>query len=298
VENQVQSVTQDGPTSTGNSVDEKSAPPTAIAENTSGQSAGRVIIADEYLDDSSVVPENLLAQLPETIVGQIPEERGAINVAKSSENAAASDLARLLETSADQSSRITAFRTLARVWNTSLPSTLLQPACQSIENDQLSCTGLADWPTLLRYNRPAILVLTHGNQLHRVVLQSINEDFANILIADQSLSVPVAELRERWNGSGVIFWRAPDTSQRFLQPGDIGTDIEVAREIVNRALNAAQLPLLASATSDEFDMDMAQKVFALQTRFNILADGKIGNETWLLIHELLDSDTPVLQPRV
>jgi len=51
--------------------------------------------------------------------------------------------------------------------------------------------------------------------------------------------------------------------------------------------------------STEFDLSLAQAVFALQNRYSIIADSKIGSETYLLLNEVLSpEETPVLRKRV
>jgi len=68
---------------------------------------------------------------------------------------------------------------------------------------------------------------------------------------------------------------------------------------LNRGLAKANMPVLDNVDSTNFDIDMSQKVFALQTRYNIVNDSKIGNETYLLLNELVAPETtPVLITRV
>jgi hypothetical protein len=58
------------------------------------------------------------------------------------------------------------------------------------------------------------------------------------------------------------------------------------------------MPLLAQLDQAQFDLDLAQKVFALQSRFGIVADSKVGSETYILMNELIAPDsTPVLRQR-
>ena len=58
------------------------------------------------------------------------------------------------------------------------------------------------------------------------------------------------------------------------------------------------MPLLDSEEDQVFDIDLAQKTFALQSLFEITADSKIGKETYLLMNEILAPEqTPVLRQR-
>lgn len=259
--------------------------------------AGAVLVAQEPLDASPEIPASLQTEFPALSANQTPIEMPANSAAEVTRSDNDTDLTRLLETSADQTSRITAFRKLAELWGAALPAQLLKPVCETLRAEDLTCLGFGNWQQMLRYNRPSVIVLQHNDQLHRVVLRSISGDTGAVTIADQTHQIPLAELKQRWHGTGVLLWMAPPKNQQFLQVGDRGPAILAAREKLNQALNKVRLPLLSSASNPDFDMDMAQKVFALQSSFKILDDSKIGNETWLLINELLTPDTPLMQRR-
>ncbi|NNC98595.1 MAG: AAA family ATPase [Gammaproteobacteria bacterium] len=210
-----------------------------------------------------------------------------------------SEFGRLLETSADLTGRIAAFRTLAEIWQQDFPAQLMKPACQTVSELGLRCLGFSDWSQMLRYNRPAIIVVSHLDQLHRVIVRSVAGDSAEILVGGRAHSVAVDELRSRWTRDGVLFWKISEAGMGLRQFGQTNTDLVRVRAYLNRALTRARMPLLESLELPEFDLDMSQKVFALQTRFGIIDDSKIGPETYLLMNELVDPEsTPVLNSRL
>jgi len=150
----------------------------------------------------------------------------------------------------------------------------------------------------VRFNRPAILVLNHGNQLHRVIVRSLDGERADLVVGDSRLSVPVAELKARWSGSGVLFWRPATSLGQLYQSGDSGPAIVRVKTLLNDALRAANMPELENPDSSQFDLDVSQKAFALQTRFGIIGDSRIGSETQMLMNELITPDkTPILFKR-
>ncbi len=205
----------------------------------------------------------------------------------------------VLETSSDLSGRISAFRQLSKLWGETLPDKMIQPACRVLSGKGLSCLSFATWGELLRYNRPAIMVLRQNQQLHRVVVSSLSGQQATILIGEQRYQVPAQELRQRWNGNGVMFWKPSGTRPIFLQQGDRSPTLPLLRDKMNKAFAEVRLPLLKSVNSSRFDLDMSQKVFALQTRYAVIQDSKVGNETYLLLNEILQPETtPVLSRRV
>ena len=205
----------------------------------------------------------------------------------------------ILESSADLTGRIVAFRGLAKLWGLELPSKIIKPVCQAAADQGLSCLSLKKWSNLQSFNRPTILVVEHNGKAHRVIIESIEGDVANVLIADSVEQVALSELRTRWTGAGVIFWRSKSPSGPFLKLGDNDVSVLAARRKLNKALNKVALPELINIDSTAFDRDMLQKTIELQQFFGIESDGQIGSGTHLLLNELANSDsTPVLTQRV
>lgn len=263
---------------------------------------GKMVVSDEVLDESidpELTIESLVSDRSTTSTASISSAAVADDSTLTGDPSATSELDLLLETSADVTGRIFAFRNLAASWGEQLPERLIQPACQVLAQSGLRCVGFNNWGQLERFNRPAILVLNHGNQLHRVIVNSIDQDNADLTIGEQRLSVPVSVLRSRWNKSGVLFWRPIPSLGELYQLGDRGPSTVQVKAALNSALSIARMPLLDSPDSVEFDLDVSQKTFALQTRFGIIGDSRIGNETQMLINELITPDTtPVLFKRV
>jgi general secretion pathway protein A len=306
--------------------------PTA-AENTIGEtpkepqekvddlSPGVVVIADKELD-ATVDPElsieglsksdsdqRLNTSIDEEIEGSAALYNSALSPSisstlNSSDEYRDSELALLLEASADTTGRISAFRNLTELWGETLPDQLIQPACDVLLDKNLSCVGFGDWEQMMRFNRPAILVLNHENQLHRVIIGDVNQDLAEVAVGTTVRTVPVRELQARWNGNGVIFWRPDDglagslSNERVFAQGASGESILALKLKLNQALERAGIAALESVLSPEFDLEMSQRAYALQTRFGIISDGRIGAETQMLMNELITGEqTPVLFER-
>ncbi len=156
-------------------------------------------------------------------------------------------------------------------------------------------------PFLLEQDYPEfeIIVINHQDRLHRVIVRSVNDLNTNIMVGDNELVVSTNELLSRWTGSGVLLWRPSEVGTELRRVGDTGNKIINLRGYLNRVLNKVQLPLLRSVDLNEFDADMSQKVFALQTQFGIAGDSRIGDQTYLLMNEIiLPSKTPVLAQRI
>jgi general secretion pathway protein A len=255
---------------------------------------GIVIIADELLDFSTQLPPSIdLVSAKDTLMIQASDQD--VNAA----NWKGSDLAQLLETSADVTGGIVAARQLARMWQLDLPEKMLQSPCEIVLQNGLSCLNFTTVEKLQLYNRPAIVALSNKNQLYRVIVESIGPDSATLLVGGSKTVISRAELEARWAGDGLLYWRPDQAGSVFLEQGSEGAGVIRVRVLLNRALSATGIPLLNSIEATQFDLDMSQKVFTLQSRFGITSDSKIGNETYMLMNEIVSPDTtPVIRNRL
>ncbi|MBL4673878.1 MAG: AAA family ATPase [Arenicella sp.] len=246
---------------------------------------GTVVIADQPLDESE-----LLIQQAEPIT-QPPERVFSYD--------SGSELGQALDTSADLTGRIAVFRALGAAWDVDLPSQLIQPVCEVLKESGVDCLGITSWAQLRRYNRPAILVLDQNDSLHRVIVFKLERDSAQVLVGQNVVDVSISELKSRWTNNGVTFWRPGDNGSRVLQQGDSSSSLPTIRVAINQALLKRNMPGLGNFTSTDFDWSLAQAVSAVQTAYSLLADSKIGSETYLLLNEVFSPEqTPVLRQRV
>lgn len=242
---------------------------------------GSVLIADEFLDDEPV----LVNPNPPAVKALVYD----VN----------SEFGKVLDASSDVTGRVAVFRGLAQAWDVDLPKQILNSVCNELSNNGVRCARVSSWGQLLRFNRPAVLVLEQKNQLHRVIVFRIDEQTAQVLLGENVVSVPVAELQSRWNKTGTVFWRPGEIGSDLLQEGGVSDQLPAVRLKMNSVLSSLNMPIITNVDSAVFDADLVQKVFALQSRFSILADGKIGVETYLLMNEVLAADaTPTLRSRI
>jgi general secretion pathway protein A len=246
---------------------------------------GSVIIADQPLDESELlIQQSVPISQPQPRVFSYD---------------AGSELGQALDTSADLTGRIASFRALGAAWDVDLPSQLIQPACDALKDNGIDCLGITSWSQLERYNRPAILVLDQKNSLHRVIVFKLNGDSAQVLVGQNVVNVSIVELQSRWTNNGITFWRPSAAGSALLQSGDRSNSLPAIREAINDALLKLNMSGPDNLTSNDFDLSLAQATFDLQTRYSLLADSKIGSETYLLLNEILLPElTPVLRQRV
>ncbi|GHA12195.1 hypothetical protein GCM10008090_22590 [Arenicella chitinivorans] len=243
---------------------------------------GLVVIADEFLDEAD--DTSIPSLLPATPRRPTYDDNSAFGA--------------ILDTSADVTGRISALRNLAQAWDVVLPAELINSPCDELSREGVACTDASSWDQLMRLNRPAVVVLEQRGQLHRAILFSVEQSQAQLLIGDKVHSLTVSELKARWARPATVLWRPGTMGAGLLQMGDRSARVARLRNRLNTALNVADMPLLAQVNEPQFDLDLAQKVFALQSRFGIVADSKVGSETYILMNELIAPDsTPVLRRR-
>lgn len=258
----------------------------AALQGSAESTSGSVVISEDFLDDEPDADFIATQVTPEVEVHAKPQFNPD------------SDFGALLDTSADLTGRIAAFRNLSKAWDAELPDKLIKPACLELSQLGVQCSSARSLKQVLRFNRPSILVVEQRDQLHRVILFKVEGDEAQVLVGDNITSVPLEELEARWSRRAVALWRPNDVGVKVLQAGQQFEQLAVVRKHMDKALTVAGLPNLNDLESSGFDDDMAQKTLALQSRYGLTADGKVGNETYLLMNELVAPDTvPVLRQR-
>ena len=200
------------------------------------------------------------------------------------------DFDKVLETAADLTGRIAGLKTLATLWQIDLSAPLIDDACDTLAENAMTCLNVTSWQQLMRLNRPAVLALQYQNKAHHVVLQSITGDTAQLLIGEATHRLSIEQLRAKWSNQAVILWRKKPFMVAILQSGDESAQLPKIRQYLNQALRKTALPTLNDLQSSFYDVELSQKIFALQNRFGIRADGRIGNETYALLNEILDPE--------
>ena len=95
------------------------------------------------------------------------------------------------------------------------------------------------------------------------------------------------ELSDLWFGEYVLLWRPPSGSSDALGPGSVGPGVLWLRESL-AAIDSRYTS--ASADSDVFDADLADKVRLFQRDHRLDVDGLAGRQTQIIINTLLEPD--------
>ena len=256
--------------------------------------SGAVVFSEEFLEPTPVESESLstVTDLTEVTFDEQPQAFSQPSYL------ANSSFGRVLEASSDRTGRVAAFRNLASAWDADLSGRIFRPLCEELAIVLINCLPVSDWSTLLRLNRPTIMVLSHNGVQHRVILHQLEGPIASVLVGEQTYDLPVSELVDRWSGNALLFWRPSSLGSEFLQLGDRSASIPLIRTRINSILSSLNLAAMENETSVVFDAELAERIGEVQRRYGILADGKVGQETYLLINELLNaSEVPTLVTR-
>ena len=255
---------------------------------------GKAIVSDTFLTaDDEPVDISAFDVSPNTNIAT--QELGAAP----SQTGEATPLGKKLEASGDVTGRITVLRNLALEWQFELPSKLLSSVCKSVLTQGMKCLEVKQWEKVESFNRPAVVLLKHNERIHRVIVKSLADEQAAVVIGSSIKLVSVDEIKRRWAGSGLIYWRPSLDGTPLLQKGDQGEIIKDIRVQLNEVLSSANLEPLKELENSKFDDDLAEKVKLLQKSFALEEDGLIGSETYLVMNEVVHSNsTPVLRQRV
>ena len=258
--------------------------------------SGAVVFSEEYLEPTPVESETLnLSTVSDQSIVTNDENSETYSQPSYLANSA---FGRVLEASSDRTGRVDAFRNLASAWDADLSGRIFRPLCEELAIVLINCLPVSDWSTLLRLNRPTIMVLLHKGVQHRVILHQLEGPIASVLVGEQTYDLPVSELVDRWSGNALLFWRPSSLGSEFLQLGDRSSSIPLIRARINSVLSSLNLAVMENENSVVFDAELAERVGEIQRRYGILADGKVGQETYLLINELLSAtEVPTLVTR-
>ena len=194
---------------------------------------------------------------------------------------------------ADHSLRsyILAFQSLYTLWHFDYQPEQHGTPCYYAQLHALDClTETGDINKLRAYNRPVILKLydEHGDS-HFAALVSIQNDNAVIDLAGIKQTLPVQSLHENWRGEFILLWQQPPGYSGVIHVGYVGADVMWLRKKISQ-INPSE-PLIES---NEYDVELAEKIRQFQLSQGLLADGVAGVQT--LIH--INESSGAVEPRL
>jgi general secretion pathway protein A len=158
----------------------------------------------------------------------------------------------------------------------------------------LSCVAQqGSFAELKLINRPAILALVDTTGAERqVVLAGLDGDVARLLLGDQAIEVPVAELADYWFGEYLVLWRPQGGVLRPLRMGMRGEDVRWLRHGLEQL---GGLPA-AATMPEQFDAELERLVEDFQRSRRLVIDGVAGTQTQMVLDSAVGTPgTPTLR---
>ncbi|MEE8109300.1 MAG: peptidoglycan-binding domain-containing protein, partial [Gammaproteobacteria bacterium] len=129
---------------------------------------------------------------------------------------------------------------------------------------------------------------------HHLVLRSLNEGMAQLLIGDHAFDVTMEAIARFWFGDYLLVWQPVSDDNRALSLGMTGADVRWLRENLDRVNGYAT----AMHDSELFDQELQQNVREFQRRNRLRIDGIAGTQTLITLASTNSQpDTPVLIKR-
>ncbi len=195
---------------------------------------------------------------------------------------------------------------LVRHWDAAVPRAAdLDILCQALPDRGLRCARFAPTglnPQLLQQlNRPALLWLGETKapllvlRLRTVATGQVLAEVGRVLPGEETLEQPLgrqyvawSEISDLWNGQAIILWRPPAIFGGRLPSvrlGDSGEQVLWLRALLQEA------GFTVTPAERRFDQALAEQVRAFQSRYGLLPDGVVGQNTLIQLQNVIDSVT-------
>jgi general secretion pathway protein A len=202
--------------------------------------------------------------------------------------AAIADIGTLLSNVQTESTTESAFAKLLSLWNAEYREDVARP-CEQALNQGLECVyQKGSWGQLRILNRPVILSLTDDKgRAHQVVLTSLNDSSAQVVLAGAPQEVSISSLSKFWLGDYLLLWRPQSAGQRALAVGMRGDEVRWLRRSLDRLQNLT--PAVEDLPNDYYDEALAKRVETFQREHRLTVDGIAGVQTQIVLDSAVDA---------
>ncbi len=147
------------------------------------------------------------------------------------------------------------------------------------------------WSDIERLNLPAVLELwdRRPEPYYGAVVKKENNGYILSIAGDERWVSP-RDLRDAWFGSFVVVWQTPPKYPGNLRTGDRHPTVQWLRE---QMIRLTALPI-ESDRPNVFGDSLEEAVVLFQQQEGLIADGIVGPETWIRIHQRLGLEGPAL----
>lgn len=147
------------------------------------------------------------------------------------------------------------------------------------------------WSDIDRLNLPVVLELWDDQpEPYYAAVVATKDNRYRLSLAGEENWITPRELRDAWFGGFVVVWQTPPRYPGNLRSGDRHPTVEWLRD---KMLRLTALPL-ESNQPQSFGSALEEAVVLFQEQEGLLADGIVGPETWIRIHQRLGLPGPAL----
>jgi len=159
--------------------------------------------------------------------------------------------------------------------------------CDALIFPGLACvSGRGSLDQLRRFDRPIVLELDDANAHQQVLMVGAGDEAVRLYLGGKYVELTREAFEHVWNGRFYAVFRVDPAMPTRLARGDTGDGLHWL---------LAHLPPdpVAGPAPTSFDRSVETRVFSLQQRFGIAADGVVGPETMFALSSM-DPDGPHL----
>lgn len=168
--------------------------------------------------------------------------------------------------------------------------------CGSLSIGNLHCLSeQGTLATLARFNRPAILVLTHDGQQQRVIITELDDNSATLMGAQDTRRIARERLARLWSGRFLMIWRAR-AGVVYIHNNMIGNAVVWLRKRLARVSDEDDKTPVGPP-SPIFDDQLEARVRHFQLMHGLQPDGIAGPRTQIMLNGIVQvSGAPTLKP--
>lgn len=184
------------------------------------------------------------------------------------------------------------YQKLFQAWDASIKLKSTKPPCLQASEYGLRCLlAEAKWPSLLKLNRPLMLLLKQQQQQRFLVLTQVDGEWLLVDTGEEQGVVSVDKIKPYWQGDFVMLWK-PHVGLALIGQGSTGDAVTWLRSRLQlfdgKAVNQV-------TGLDRFDKDLLARVQAFQRQNGLIDDGVAGQQTQIHLNNLaLPKGTPTL----
>jgi len=150
------------------------------------------------------------------------------------------------------------------------------------------------WGEFLSLNRPGVLTIISNGERTFITVIAADGDWAQIKNQDKIVSIPVTKIQPFWTGEYTLLWRQPRGYKKAIQLGDSGLQVQWLEKQLLQLLNPNSDDEIIIPVTMKFDIALKNQLTDFQNMHGLRADGVAGQQTIMMINQLLDDTIPVL----